>query len=387
MAENTKIEWAHHTFNPWIGCTKVSPACKNCYAERDFDHRLGQVQWGPNGTRVLTGSENWAKPLKWNRDVQKEYEVAQAQWVADCCVGTKSYPEPELHQFRKRVFCASLADVFEDWQGPMLNSKGERGVVTCADSVWFTNGPVSNGHELTMDAVRQWLFAVIDKTPNLDWLLLTKRPENIRKMYLSQHLDGGTTGRIRELMDEGESKDVHPYFRRNVWLGTSIENQEYADKRIPELLKCRDLSPVLFLSCEPLLGPVMLDRIPLEGFNLPHLDVLRKGWHSDGPFGFVGSHNAPSIDWVIAGGESGPEARPTDPDWFRSIRDQCQTAGVPFLFKQWGEFGPVAAPAQLCKATFASYKRGERGERLYRIGKAQAGRSLDGVTHNGFPNE
>jgi len=324
----------------------------HCYAERDFDHRLGQVQWGPNGTRVLTSNENWAKPLKWNRDVQREYEVAQAQWVADCCVGTKSYPEPKLNQFRKRVFCASLSDVFEDWQGPMLNSKCERGVVTCADSVWFTNGPVSNCRDLTMDDVRTQLFALIDATPNLDWLLLTKRPENIRKMYLSQHLDGGTTGRIRELMDEGESKDVHPYFRRNVWLGTSVENQEYADKRIPELLKCRDLSPVLFLSCEPLLG-----NLEIEPFLSLDATECCPGCDEIGC-------NCGAIDWVIAGGESGPEARPSKPDWFRSLRNQCQTAGVPFLFKQWGEFG-------------------EHLEQ--RVGKVRAGRSLDGVIHDGFP--
>jgi len=363
MAENTKIEWAHHSFNPWIGCTKVSPACMHCYAERDFDHRLGQVQWRPNGTRVLTSNDNWAKPLKWNRDVQKQFEVAQAQWVSDCCwFGTKSYPEPKLSQFRKRVFCASLADVFESWDGPILNNKGER----LWESQRGTKGWVPDDGSkdfsfekkpITMDDVRTRLFALIDKTPNLDWLLLTKRPENVLgKCMWPIH----PSGIYQEGMSFAES-----HRRSNVWLGCSVENQEYADKRIPELLKCRDLSPVLFLSCEPLLGPVMLDRIPLKGFNLPHLDVLRKGWHSDGPFGFVGSHNAPSIDWVIAGGESGPEARPSDPDWFRSLRDQCQTAGVPFLFKQWGEFG----------------------ENLQRVGKVRAGRVLDGVTHDGFPNE
>jgi protein gp37 len=405
MAQDTKIEWAHHTFNPWLGCTKVSPACKHCYAERDFDHRLKQVQWGPNGTRVLTSHENWAKPLKWNRDVEKEYEFAQAQWVADCCVGNKSYPEPELKQFRKRVFCASLADVFEDWQGPIVNSKGERGVVTCADSFWFTIGPVSNCHDLTMDDVRTQLFALIDATPNLDWLLLTKRPENIRSMYLSQHLDGGTTGRIRELMDEGESKYVHPYFRRNVWLGTSVENQEYADKRIPELLKCRDLSPVLFLSCEPLLGPVDLD----------YPDSL----YPDGPeyccscSGFeCGCRGRPidppaylnkafgGVDWVIAGGESGPQARPTDPEWFRSLRNQCQAAGVPFLFKQWGEWVPSdhdsvkMSDNEVCpwndkprSDVIDTKQRDNSNTVMCRVGKVRAGRVLDGVTHDGFPNE
>jgi protein gp37 len=400
MAENTKIEWAHHTFNPWIGCTKVSPACMHCYAERDFDRRLGQVQWGPNGTRVLTSNDNWAKPLKWNRDAQEEFEAAQAQWVSDCCwFGTKSYPEPKLKQFRKRVFCASLADVFEDWQGPIVNSKGERLWLETASSTWiFASKEDSERSELarqrgvragTMADVRQRLFSLIDATPNLNWLLLTKRPENIRKMWLAQHLDGGTTGRIRELMDEGESKDVHPYFRRNVWLGTSIENQGYVDQRIQEFLQCRDLSPVLFLSCEPLLGPIDLsypDSLYPDGpeYCCSGFECGCRGLPIDPPAYLNKAFGG--VDWVIAGGESGPQARPTDPEWFRSLRDQCQAAGVPFLFKQWGEFGPVAAatPAQLCKATFASYKRGER---LYRIGKAQAGRVLDGVTHNGFPNE
>ena len=331
MAQDTKIEWAHHTFNPWMGCTKVSPACKNCYAEREFDHHYGKVAWGPNGTRVLTSDANWTKPLKWNR-------------------------EAESSGVRARVFCASLADVFEDWQGPILNSKGERLWIDSASSTWlFASKEDSERSELarqkgvaagTMADVRSRLFALIDATPNLDWLLLTKRPENISGMLF-----------------DPDSLNGHKY-RENCWLGVSVENQEYANKRIPELLKFRDLSPVLFLSCEPLLGPVNLERIPIQGFNLPHLDVLRKGCHTGKPWGFVGAHNAPSIDWVIAGGESGPEARPTDPEWFRSIRDQCKEGwGVPFLFKQWGE----------------------HDENLHRVGKSKAGRMLDGVLHDEFP--
>jgi protein gp37 len=359
MAENSKIEWTDHTFNPWIGCTKVSPACKNCYAERDFDQRFKQVQWGPNGTRVLTSNENWAKPLKWNRDIQKEYEVAQAQWVADCCVGTKSYPEPELHQFRKRVFCASLADVFEDWQGPILNSKGERGVIDCNGGWWFTNGPVSNCYELTMDVVRQRLFALIDATPNLDWLLLTKRPENVLGLCMWPiH----PSGKYQEGMSFAES-----HGRSNVWLGTSVENQEYADKRIPELLKCRDLSPVLFLSCEPLLGPIDLsypDSLYPDGpaYCCSGFECGCRGLPIDPPAYLNKAFGG--VDWVIAGGESGPEARPSNPNWFRSLRNQCESSSVPFLFKQWGEFG-------------------ENLEQ--RVGKVRAGRSLDGVTHDGFP--
>jgi protein gp37 len=403
MAENTKIEWAHHTLNPWIGCTKVSPACKNCYAERDFDHRLGQVQWGPNGTRVLTSNDNWAKPLKWNRYVQKQFEVAQAQWVADCCVGTKSYPEPELNQFRKRVFCASLADVFESWDGPISNSKGERGVIACNGDWYFTSGPVSNCRDLTMDDVRQRLFALIDSTPNLNWLLLTKRPENIRKMWLAQHLDGGTTGRIRELMDEGESKDVHPYFRRNVWLGTSIENQGYVDQRIQEFLQCRDLSPVLFLSCEPLLGPIDLsypDSLYPDGpaYCCSGFECGCRGLPIDPPAYLNKAFGG--VDWVIAGGESGPQARPTDPEWFRSLRNQCQAAGVPFLFKQWGEWVPSdhdsvkMSDNEVCpwndkprSDVIDTKQRDNSNTVMCRVGKVRAGRLLDGVTHDGFPNE
>ena len=416
MAQDTKIEWAHHTFNPWLGCTKVSPACKHCYAERDFDHRLKQVQWGPNGTRVLTSNENWAKPLKWNRDVQKDYEVAQAQWVADCCVGTKSYPEPELHQFRKRVFCASLADVFESWGGPILNSKGKRLWIDLASSTWlFASKEDSDRSELakqkgvaagTMADVRSRLFTLIDKTPNLDWLLLTKRPQNIRAMYLSQHLDGGTTGRVREFMDEEESKDVHPYFRRNVWLGTSVENQEYADRRIPELLRCRDLSPVLFLSCEPLLGPVDLQNIQVaaEGGGLgpdqlaDDLYDALEGEVCSGETGCVTRECQPTIDWVIAGGESGPEARPSDPQWFRSLRDQCRSANVPFLFKQWGEWVPSDHDSvrfsdnEVCpwndkprSDVIDITQRDNSTTVMCRIGKSRAGRMLDGELHDGFP--
>jgi protein gp37 len=368
MAENSKIEWTDHTFNPWMGCTKVSPACKNCYAERDMDHRYGRVAWGPGGTRVLTGIENWAKPVRWNMLAQRRGQsMTYGEAVA---VYGKKLPKCESHEWdnrtkdennawlrehgvdplrRPRVFCASLADVFEDWKGPIVNSKGERGVIDCNGGWWFTNGPVSNCYELTMDVVRQRLFALIDATPNLDWLLLTKRPENIKKM-IPCRTDTSCDGDCADCSLDGSRCRS----RKNIWLGCSVENQEYADKRIPELLKCRDLSPVLFLSCEPLLGPVNFRWAKWDSWNdangkprlrVDELDGLRM------------------LDWVIAGGESGPQARPTDPEWFRSLRDQCQTAGVPFLFKQWGEFD----------------------ESLQRVGKVRAGRSLDGVTHDGFP--
>lgn len=305
MAENSKIEWTDHTFNPWMGCTKVSPACKNCYAERDFDHRYGKVQWGPSGTRVLTTDANWKKPLKWDREAK---EAGQ----------------------RKRVFCASLADVFEDWQGAILGSSGARKAVWPDGSIVLGDCSESYGpphipggvrsHWMTMNDVRYRLFKLIDATPNLDWLLLTKRPENALQMWVGE-------------------------IRKNVWLGTSVENQEWADRRLPHLHQAKrsGLVATTFISAEPLVGSIMLQG-DLGGKTYNHL-----------------GHGG--IDWVITGGESGPDARPADPAWFQSLRDQCQSAGVPFHFKQWGEFD----------------------SKQVRVGKKHAGRLLDGITHDGLP--
>lgn len=326
--KDTKIEWATHTFNPWIGCQKVSSACKFCYAETLVNRFGGDFA----KVRRITTDAYWQQPIQWNREAEKS--------------GT-----------RPRVFCASLADVFEDWDGPIHDSKGNR----LANDFNGAFRPIQRlDVSLTsVNDVRKRLFWLIDETPNLDWLLLTKRPENIRSMYLAQHLDGGTTGRIKEFMDDVESRDVHPYFRRNVWLGTTVENQEQADKRIPELLKCRDLSPVLFLSCEPLLGPVDIGRWTDRGLECSACAWKGEESKSNGLKHFEDSHlddmefECPTcghpcghtplsehIDWVIVGGESGHDARPMHPDWARSLRDQCQSAQVPFHFKQWGEWRP-----------------------------------------------
>jgi len=356
MAENSEISWTDNTFNPWVGCTKVASGCANCYAERDFDKRKHFSQWGPHGTRVLTSEANWKKPLKWNRDAVRDYEIAQAQWVQDCCVGHKSYPEPTLNQFRKRVFCASLADVFEDWDGQPQLSNGQwvnrnyhmgryTGLVGCS----LRGG----SNAATIDDIRHRLFAMIDATPYLDWLLLTKRPQNILQMW----------------DDQNHRIDPEPY-RHNVWLGTSISNQDDADRNIPELLKCRDLSQVLFVSAEPLLGPVDL--------------------------------HGSKLDWVICGGESGPIARPMHPDWARRLRDQCQSAGVPFHFKQWGEWidkdaEPGGDLGEMFRKDHAAilaadgskndgHFRSLRGDTIMqRLGKKVTGRLLDGREWNEFP--
>ena len=316
MGENTAIEWATHTFNPWRGCQKVSPGCTNCYAETT-SHRNPAVlgEWGPPHAteRVIAAEAYWRKPEKWNRD-------AQAAGV------------------RARVFCASLADVFED--APQV------------------------------DGARVRLWDLIGDTPWLTWLLLTKRPENVRSMVPAWWI-----------LDRWPA---------NVWLGTSVEDQERAELRIPYLMDVP--ATVRFLSCEPLLGPVDLDGWIDRALNM-----------NTGTF-------ASRIHWVIVGGESGPDARPMHPEWSEALRDQCVAAEVPFFFKQWGEHGPYpreigdhtgmtavafdgcAYPKPLGDdpdyrrwAREHDHTRPNRLHAMYRVGKKKAGRDLDGRTWDEFP--
>jgi len=324
MAENSKIEWTDHTFNPWIGCTAVSPACDHCYAESMMDTRLGRVEWGPHGERKRTSEGYWKAPHRWNR-------IAADQGV------------------RFRVFCASLADVFDN-------------------------------HRSIEPQWRRDLWTMIEATPNLDWLLLTKRPQNVSKFVLNRWMEEG--------------------FPDNVWLGISVENQEEADRRIPVLLSLP--VPTTFLSMEPLLGPVEIPRYVLlprtvrGDWPIGHDTVARAGLHcvrrnthgarsvlaENGTWLGIKPHECEDVDvsWIIAGGESGPHARPSNPQWFRDLRDQCQRADIPFLFKQWGEWVSVSEVEG----------RGEHfqfpdGCTVRRTGKKAAGRELDGRTWDEVP--
>jgi protein gp37 len=258
MAKNSKIEWTHHTFNPWWGCTKVSPACDHCYAET-WAKRTGHSLWGARAKRRFFGDEHWRKPLRWD-------DAAAAEGL------------------RARVFCASMGDVFE-W-GKQL-------------SPW-----------------RQRLWELIESTPNLDWLLLTKRPHLVMRLV--------------------PWREPWP---ANVWIGITAENQRFLDKRLPHLMEIP--SQYRFLSCEPLLSP---------------LDI---------------SEYAAEVDWIIAGGESGRHARKTDPNWVRSLRDQCIEYEIGFHFKQWGDWFPIDGPC--------------RGTQYARVGKKRAGRSLDGREWDELP--
>lgn len=332
MAEQSSIEWTDHTFNPWSGCTKVAPECQHCYAEVNYSVKMRGVQWGPNGNRVLAADSMWKQPLKWNR-------------------------QAEVDGVRRRVFCASLADVFEDWEGPILNAKSK--VLVHSDNGWIPedNEQAESCSRVTMDDIRSRLFELIDATPNLDWQLLTKRPANVMGMWRPRS-NPDCKRCCGDGCDPEEWQGRHPMFmdpdpcreccyRHNVWMGTSAGCQSTADNNIPALLKCRNLSPVLFVSCEP-----MLSKVDLIGWlhesNCPIIDESICTCCSNGE---------PRLDWVIVGGESGPHARPMDGDWVRNIQHQCQLAYVPFFFKQWGG-----------------------------TNKKMTGRILDGRTWDEFPN-
>ena len=291
MAENSRIEWTTHTFNPWRGCQRVAPECDHCYAEAMSKRNPATLgTWGPAGTRVVAAESYWRAPVRWNANAEGAEE-------------------------RPRVFCASLSDVFEDWQGVMVDASGQQ--LFEFGGWWLTDYDVPLGIELavagcplSMSAVRRRLFRLINSTPNLDWLLLTKRPENVERLTPT-YFPGGYVAEAGTMNQEGP--------RPNVWIGTSAGTQATADRFIPHLLKAP--AAVRFLSCEPLLGPVDLG------------DYLDPGAESGGPAGF---QPRPGIDWVIVGGESGPHARPCDVEWIRSIVRQCREAGVPVFVKQLG---------------------------------------------------
>ena len=313
MSKDTKIEWADHTFNPWVGCTKVSTACDHCYAEV-WAKRSGMVQWGPQDERRRTSFANWKQPLKWNAEAKR--------------LG-----------IRYRVFCASLADVFDN----------------SVPNEW-----------------RADLFGLILQTPDLDWLLLTKRIGNARSMLVE-------AGDAALMATFGSAISTSFAFSfPNVWLGATICNQEEADR---DILKLLDTPAVKrFLSIEPLLGPVNLTQVQC-GARV--LDVLQGGGFHETHFESLPQDHHPCVDWVIVGGESGHGARPMHPKWVRSLRDQCLATGTAFTFKQWGEWAPTRPGIEIFSSS-SDYKFDD-GTWVEFLGKKKAGRMLDGREFNEVP--
>lgn len=294
MGDTTEIAWATATFNPVIGCQKVSPACTHCYAETYAAQRLGRSElW--RGERHITSAHTWNTPERVDRKAGRD-------------------------GVRARLFVASLSDVFEDhpaWDG----------VCPHPPSVRSADGGVTLGW-----SVRTTVFRKLESLVHTDVLLLTKRPENILRMVPAAWLNA---------------------WPAHVWAGTTVEDQQRADERIPHLLAVP--ARVRFLSVEPMLGPVRLDA------NI--------GWEL-------------ALSWVIAGAESGPNARPSSLWNARALRDQCARGGVPFFWKQWGEWGPANGhdfDAGRYPAVMVD------GHPMVRVGKLAAGSLLDGVNHKAFP--
>ena len=266
MGTKTGVNWCHHTLNPWRGCTPSEPnygGCDHCYARNDFSVKLHGIKWGPNERRVIKAESGWSEPYRWNRAAE--------------CAGE-----------RRRVFVGSLMDFAE--RRPELDRPRER------------------------------LWNIIRQCTSLDFLLLTKRIEEVPRLW-QQAWGGGSP--------------------ENVWLGATVENQPAADARSPIL--CRIPAAKRFLSVEPMLGPIELtdrcrshnpDASAQCSMAMGHHGYHRAlrptgGWGRDEP-------QFPAIDWVIVGGESGPNCRPCDPDWIRSVVEQCRVAGVPVWVKQMG---------------------------------------------------
>ncbi|WP_199031329.1 phage Gp37/Gp68 family protein [Ralstonia sp. ASV6] len=369
--ENTDIEWADHTHNEWEGCQKVGLGCDRCYAEALNARFAGgtAVNWGPGAPRRRTSDANRRKPLRWNANHDRFFAE---------------------NGRRQRVFCESLGD-------------------------WLDNAvPV------------EWLVDLLDTirlTTNLDWLLLSKRIGNFTSRieaaihYIEAlpdwHEDGPPHSReaLRNWLADWVLLGKAP---SNVFIGATIVNQEEADRDVPKVLAVP--ARVRFVSMEPLLGPVTLRNLPIGN----HHRALGYSTDHDRFDALTGPRR---IDWVIVGGESGHDARYMHPDWPRSLRDQCEAAGVAFMLKQWGKWGTAAVHMSTGEPVFRQFESFQQwvnkaptwvnggicvdrhgrllrngGDMarardagdfpvtvLHKLGKKASGRLLDGVLHNAFP--
>jgi protein gp37 len=345
MSDGTKIEWTDATWNVINGCSVTSPGCTNCYAMR-----LAGTRMKSHPTRAGLTVDSKAGPV----------------WTGEVRFNEKVLLQPLRWRRPRRIFVCAHGDLFHD----------------AVPDDWIDR-----------------VFAVMALAPQHQFQVLTKRPQRMRAWfdrYDAAH-DHNCADMVADAIAALQGRpDAGGADRRgpddwplpNVWLGVSVEDQARADERIPDLLATP--AAVRWLSCEPLLGPV---------------DLTGLGRVTAGPFNaltgaapFHPTHDFGSIDWVVAGGESGPGARPMNPAWARQLRDACAQAGTPFLFKQWGEWVAVGAregrapidgdwPTEgrrCCRLTVDGERRGD-GYPMQRVGKAFAGRLLDGRLHDGFP--
>ena len=394
--ENSQISWCDHTQNFWIGCTKVSPGCANCYAEtldrNRFSKTLGGgtkdvpvCHWGPGAPRHRTSESIWNDPVRWNKIASNGWfrELYAEDGVTVIYRGDiRSKDVPHFENTRKcldvrpRVFCSSLSDILDPEVAPKMLAEA-------------------------LDVIR--------KCDGLDWLLLTKRPELwsyqlTKALFFAKNIRPQMSALVSWIQDW-----INGNAPANIWFGTTVEDQPRADVRTPALLSIP--ARVRFLSAEPLLGPVTLTL------------GCRRDHNGDGNCDHH-LNRCPRIHWVIVGGESGDKARPMHPAWARSIRDQCALAGVAFHFKQWGSWAPWVDEARYVAGktttesnahvwmepngnTGACWIADDDGTWVnwsgnppdsgsdgtlparvaifHRTGKKDAGRLLDGAIHDAFP--
>ena len=315
MADKTGIEWTDTTWNPIRGCTRVSAGCQHCYAESVAARFSGPGLPYEGLTKLVGGDRRW---------------TGEVRLVEEALTQPLRWKRP------RRIFVNSMSDLF---------------------------------HEAAPNAAIDRIFAVMALAPHHTFQILTKRP-NLMNAYLTHEWTGF---RIRNEMQTITPQSIinMDWPLTNVWLGVSVENQGTADERIPLLLAAP--AAKRFISAEPLLGPVDLQRV--EGVS-GIVKTLTGAHHGLGGVA-IGS----GLDWVICGGESGPHARPMHPNWARSLRDQCAAAGVPFFFKQWGEWQAAKRTLTCSRARHCF----DDGYLMIRVGKCAAGRLLDGREHKEFP--
>lgn len=311
MGKKSKIGWTHGTFSGWGGCAKVSPGCANCYAEREDTTRHYTTDgWGVGKPRKLATDEYWKKPIEWNR-------------------------EAAANHTRMMVFTASISDVFD------------------------TEVPI------------EWLARLLDLirvTPSIDWQVLTKRIEQV----ISRLEATASLQPVGSALHDWIEAWLGGWAPANIWMGTSVEDQERMDERIFHLLTIP--ATRRWLSLEPLVGPVTVGEFLGSGPLKPWLKGAK-------------------VDWLVVGGESGPRARPLHPEWVYNLIDESRLHKTPLFFKQWGEF----APAEEIEAFEENQFLNSGGEmvfvgagrnavqKMFRVGTAKAGMKVRGQLLNEFP--
>ena len=347
MADHTGIEWADATWNPIVGCSIVSPGCTNCYAMA-MAARIEAMQAGSHYAGTTQASK------------------AGAVWSGRLKVAPEHvFTQPLRWRRPRRIFVNSMGDLF---------------------------------HEDAPDAWIDRVFAVMAMAPHHTFMVLTKRSARMRDYVGTRAGDWmlhwpDAARKAGALLGDVAALRAVPFPLPNVWLGVSTEDQRRADERVPDLLATP--AAIRFVSAEPLLGPLKLfslnERRGQRGTITDWHDALRG-------LRFGPSEETAGLDLVIAGGESGPKARPMHPDWVRSLRDQCAAAGTAFFFKQWGGWAPLtkARPAHVSTIPNVAWPdgtlqpgraedHGGEGIQMFRATKEVAGRLLDGVEHNAMP--